>query len=150
MPLSLQTDYSLRTLMFLAVHPGRRHVKEVADFFQISESHIAKVVNHLSRTGYISSSRGVGGGIELARSPHEITIGAVISAVEGTQHLLECVGKSNVCVIEQTCKLKGVLAKAEQIQRDYLNSVSLQDVLPFGTPQPLVRLTFAAENLAQP
>ncbi len=135
--------------MFLAVHPGRRRVKEVADFFQISESHVAKVVNHLSRNGYILSSRGVGGGIELAKRPGEITIGAVIAAVEGTQHLLECVGKSNVCVIEQACKLKGVLAKAEQIQRDYLNSVSLQDVLPFGAPQPLVRLTFAVENLGQ-
>jgi Rrf2 family transcriptional regulator, nitric oxide-sensitive transcriptional repressor len=137
MQLSLQTDYSLRTLMFLAVQPGRRRVAEIAAFFGISEGHVAKVVNHLARMGYIRSIRGVGGGIELARSPGEITIGEVVALVEGQTHLLDCVGMENVCVIERSCKLKGVLAKAERIQREYLNSVRLSDVLPFAPPVPL-------------
>lgn len=137
MRLSLQTDYALRSLMFLAVQPGRRNIAEIATFFGISEGHVAKVVNHLARMGYIRSVRGVGGGIELAKSPNDITIGEVVSSVEGGMHLLDCVGMDNVCVIERACKLKGVLAKAEALQRDYLNSVRLSDVLPFGPPVPL-------------
>jgi Rrf2 family transcriptional regulator, nitric oxide-sensitive transcriptional repressor len=137
MKLSLQTDFSLRTLMYLAMKPGRRNVAEIAQFFQISAGHVAKVVNHLSRMGYIRSIRGVGGGIELAKSPEAITIGEIVAAVEGDVHLLDCVGMDNVCVIERTCKLKGVLAQAERIQRDYLNSVRLSDVLPFATVVPL-------------
>lgn len=134
MRLSLQTDYSLRTLMFLAVKPGRHTVADVAEFFQISQSHIGKVVHELARRGFVRSIRGIGGGFELARLPEEITIGEVVTSVEGTQHLLECVGTDDVCVIQKHCKLRTVLGHAERIQLDYLNSVRLSDVLPFGNP----------------
>lgn len=134
MRLSLQTDYSLRSLMFLAMNPGRRNVDEIAAFFNISEPHVARVVNHLSKLGYIRSKRGVGGGIELGKDPQDITIGEIVAAVEGDVHLLECLGRQNVCLIEQSCKLKGVLATAERLQWDYLNTVRLCDVLPYAAP----------------
>lgn len=134
MRLALQTDYSLRTLMLLAARPERQTVAGVAAFFQISQTHVAKVVNQLVRLGYIRSIRGIGGGLELARSSEAITVGEVIQAVEGRVHLLECIGIENVCVIQQHCKLRTVLSRAEQVQMDYLNSVRLCDVLPSGLP----------------
>lgn len=137
MRLSLQTDYSLRTLMFLAMKPGRRNIAEIAQFFQISEPHVAKVVHHLAKLGYLRSIRGVGGGVELAKAPEDITIGEIVSAVEGQTHLLDCLGHENVCVIERACKLKGVLSHAERLQRDYLNSVRLSEVLPASGLVPL-------------
>lgn len=146
MRLSLQTDYSLRTLMFLAMKPGRQNVAEIARFFQISEPHVAKVVHHLAKLGYLRSVRGVGGGVELAKSPQDIAIGEIVAAVEGQTHLLDCLGHDNVCVIERACKLKGVLAHAERLQRDYLNSVRLSDVLPTSDFVPLT-LSGAAGTL---
>src|SRR5262245_59294711 len=128
--LSLHTDYALRTLMYLASAPERATIQQVADLFQISVDHVAKVVQQLNRLGYIRSVRGVGGGIELGRPATEIRIGEVIADFEGSIHLLECIGREGVCIIEDFCKLKRVLAKAERIQRDYLNGVTLHDVLP--------------------
>ncbi len=139
MRLALQTDYSLRTLMLLATRPERQTVAAVAEFFQISETHIGKVVHQLARLGYVRSIRGIGGGLELARSADDITIGEVVQAIEGNVHLLECIGMENVCVIQRHCKLRTVLDQAERIQLEYLNSVRLSDVLPFGQPQPLSR-----------
>jgi Rrf2 family nitric oxide-sensitive transcriptional repressor len=130
MRLSLQTDYALRTLMYLGSRPARATVNEVADFYRISAAHVGKVVHQLGRLGYIRNVRGVGGGIELARSPEDIPLGEVILAFEGNMHLLECVAAEGVCVIESFCKLKGVLAKAERLQLEYLNDVTLRDVLP--------------------
>lgn len=130
MRLSLQTDYALRTLMFLGTRPERSTVAQVAEFYKISQAHVAKVVNLLGRLGYIRNIRGIGGGIELARQPEEICVGAVVLAFEGNMHLLECINQTGMCVIESFCKLKQVLAKAEQLQLDYLNSITLQDVLP--------------------
>jgi len=130
MQLTMQTDYALRTLMYLASRDERATVSEVAALFKISSHHVAKVVNQLSRLGYIRSVRGLGGGIELALPLEEIRLGEVIERFEGNLHLLECVGTENVCVIQPFCKLKGVLAEAERIQRDYLNSVTLADVAP--------------------
>ena len=91
---------------------------------------MSKVVNQLARLGYIRSVRGIGGGIELARPPAEIRLGEVIEAFEGNMHLLECVATENVCSIQSFCKLKSVLARAERVQRDYLDSVTLADVMP--------------------
>ncbi len=116
--------------MYLASVPERATIRQVADLFRISADHVAKVVQQLNRLGYIRSVRGVGGGIELGRPATEIRIGEVITAFEGSLHLLECVGRDGVCVVEDFCKLKRALAEAERIQRDYLNRVTLHDVLP--------------------
>ncbi|RMG39973.1 MAG: Rrf2 family transcriptional regulator [Planctomycetota bacterium] len=138
MKLSLQTDFALRTLMLLATWQRRATVAEIAAFFGISQAHVARVVNLLARHGFIRSIRGVGGGIELNRSPESVTIGEVIAAFEGNLHLLDCVGSEGVCLIESFCKLRGVLRQAERVQWEYLNSVTLQDVLP--TPRQLQRV----------
>lgn len=133
MRLSLQTDYALRTLMFLAArkNKARGTIADVAGFFQISEAHVAKVVNQLARQGFVRSIRGIGGGIELGRDAAQIRVGEVIAAFEGTMHLLECVGtEQEVCVIQDRCRLRKVLAKAERLQLDYLNEVRLTDVIP--------------------
>lgn len=116
--------------MYLASRDERATVSDVATLFDISSNHVAKVVNQLSRFGYIRSVRGLGGGIELAKPLEEIRLGEVVERFEGNLHLLECVGTENVCVIQPFCKLKGVLAEAERIQLDYLNSVTLADVAP--------------------
>lgn len=132
MRLSLHTDYALRTLIYLAGRPGRTNVASVAEFFQISKDHVAKVVMQLARLGYLRSVRGVGGGIELARPAVEISIGEVVSAMEGNMHLLECVGTSGVCVIQSACTLRHVLAEAERVQMDYLNGVLLSEIVKPG------------------
>ncbi|WP_166831192.1 RrF2 family transcriptional regulator [Thalassoroseus pseudoceratinae] len=130
MQLTTQTDYALRTLMYLASRTGRAKVADVAELFGISTHHVAKVVNQLSRYGYIRSVRGLGGGIELAKRPTEIRLGEVVERFEGNLHLLDCIDTENVCAIQSFCKLKGVLAEAERVQLEYLNNVMLADVAP--------------------
>jgi Rrf2 family transcriptional regulator, nitric oxide-sensitive transcriptional repressor len=138
MRLTTQTDYALRTLMFLAARNRRATAGEVAELFGISANHVAKVVNQLARLGYIRSIRGIGGGLELARSPESIRIGDVIEAFEGNLHLLDCVGTENVCVIQSFCELRGILAEAERLQLEYLNTKTLKDVVP--TRRQLARI----------
>src|SRR6056297_3032474 len=130
MRFALQTDYALRTLMFVASRNERVKIDEVASLFGISRTHVAKVVNQLARLGYLRSIRGVDGGIELGAPPEQITVGEVVTAFEGGMHLLDCTGMDGVCVIEGFCKLKTVLSEAERLQLDYLHSVTLADVLP--------------------
>jgi Rrf2 family nitric oxide-sensitive transcriptional repressor len=141
MRLDLQTDYALRTLLYLAMTPGRGSIGQVAEFYGISKDHVAKVVNQLSRLGYVRSVRGVGGGIELAKQPADVSLGEVILAFEGNMHLLECVAQEGLCVIQPGCQLKGVLAEAERLQLEYLHGVKLADVVPAG--RPLVELTWS-------
>lgn len=116
--------------MYLATLKERATADQVAQLYGVSTHHMSKVVNQLSRLGYIRSIRGIGGGIELAQRPEDIRIGEVVLAFEGNMHLLECVGTDDVCAIQSFCKLKGVLAEAERLQLEYLNDVTLADVIP--------------------
>ncbi len=124
--------------MYLATVDRRATAAEIAQLFDISLNHLAKVVNRLARLGYIRCLRGVGGGLELNRQPDEIRLGDVIAAMEGEVHLLDCVGTPDVCVIQSFCKLKNVLGEAEHVQRQYLNTKTLLDVIP--TKRQLVRV----------
>jgi Rrf2 family nitric oxide-sensitive transcriptional repressor len=139
MRLTLQTDYALRTLLYLATRPGRTTSTEVAEFYRISPHHLGKVVHQLGRLGFVRNVRGPGGGVELTREPSQLRVGEVVAAFEGNTHLLECVGTPGVCVIQPGCRLRGVLAEAERLQMEYLNGVTLADLVPRG--QDLVTLT---------
>jgi len=138
MRLSLQTDYALRTLLYLATRSGRATVAEVAEFYGISAHHVGKVVHQLGRLGYIRNHRGPGGGMELARAPGAVTVGNVVLDFEGNVHLLDCVSAPDVCVIQPGCTLRSVLVEAENRFVNYLQSVTLESLLP----EPLDLATF--------
>ena len=130
MKLTMQTDYALRTLLYLAQRPSRSTIRDIAEFYRISAHHMGKVAHQLGKLGLIRNIRGPGGGLELARSAGAITIGAVIRAFEGATRMLECVDTPGVCVIQPGCTLRSVLAEAERRQMEYLNGVTLESLLP--------------------
>jgi Rrf2 family nitric oxide-sensitive transcriptional repressor len=130
MRLTTHTDFALRTLMYLAVTGKRATIAEIAQLYGVSAHHIAKVVNQLARLSYVRSVRGIGGGVELAREPSAIRLGEIVEALEGNMHLLDCVATDDICAIQTFCPLKGVLAEAERVQLQYLNTVTLADIVP--------------------
>ena len=149
MRLGLHTDYGLRILMYLASADCRATIAGIASFFGISKDHLAKVARTLTREGFVRSVRGSGGGLELAMSPSEISIGQVILRLEGSMELLECVGSvNNVCVLQPNCRLRSVLAEAERLQTEYLCSISLSDLVAGG--QPLVRIELPSKPQVPP
>ncbi len=71
MRLTLYTDYSLRTLIYLGIKGSDKltTIQEIADNYDISKNHLMKVTYDLSQHGYIETIRGRGGGIRLAYGP---------------------------------------------------------------------------------
>ena len=71
---------------------GRRvwEVPEVAAAYRVSAHHVAKVAKALVRGGFIKSHRGRTGGLELAMSPAQVKVGAIVRETEPTLDLLEC------------------------------------------------------------
>lgn len=131
MRLTTFTDYSLRVLMYLASHPeGRATIGGIATAFGISENHLTKVVHFLGREGYLENTRGRGGGLELAREPAKINIGAVVKATEGGDVPAECFEREgNRCSITSQCQLKFVLSDAVDAFYATLGRFSLEDVV---------------------
>jgi Rrf2 family transcriptional regulator, nitric oxide-sensitive transcriptional repressor len=130
MELTYYTDYSLRTLMYLAVRKDRRcTVSEIASAYGISRNHLVKVVHGLSRGGFIRSFRGKGGGILLARAAKAINVGKVVRYTEGPLRLVECFrGRENRCPITPACGLIGALREASDSFLRVLDRYTLADL----------------------
>ena len=130
MRLTLGTDYALRTLIFVAVNGERLStIAEIAEIFGVSKTHLMKVVNKLSRQGYIDSTRGKGGGIRLARPAGEIRIGAVVRETEEDLAVVGCLAEPGFCRIEECCILQGALREATLAFVNALDAYTLADLL---------------------
>lgn len=144
MRLTRYTDYALRVLIHLAAAEGRLcSIAGIAAAYDISQNHLMKVVNDLGRAGYVSTSRGRGGGLRLARDPAEINIGEVVRHTEEGFNLVEC----GNCRIAPACGLTGLLAEALAAFIAVLDRRTLADITANRTE--LSRL-LAVLELAEP
>lgn len=151
MRLTSYTDYSLRVLIYLGLQSDRRvNVSEISERFRISRHHLTKVINDLSRGGFVRSYRGKGGGITLARAPEKINLGQVVRFTEGSLQLVECFRSDNACVITGVCTLADVLREACGSFLKVLDGHTVADLLTKRTslkrrlwPQPA---TVASHN----
>ena len=129
--LTVYTDYSLRTLLYLALRDSDylATIQEIADTYNISKNHLMKVTYDLGKLGYIETIRGRGGGIRLAVDPSSITIGQVVRQTEDDFNIVECFNhEQNLCIISPACKLKHILYDAMQAYLNVLDQYTLADV----------------------
>jgi len=130
MRLTTFSDYSLRVLIYLGVHPGELStVAGIAQAYGISANHLTKVVHHLGQCGYVETVRGKGGGMRLAREPERINLGELVRATE-EQRLVECFeAGTSTCRIESACALRGILGEALEAFFAVLDRHTLADLL---------------------
>lgn len=131
MQLTQFTDYGLRSLMYLAAQPEKLcSVREIAEHYAISRNHLVKVVHRLAQLGYITSSKGKGGGIRLACKSEELRLGDIVLALEPNMYLVECFNReANTCTVVSACKLKHFLADASKVFINTLDQHTLDDVV---------------------
>ncbi len=130
MNITQHTDYALRLLIYLGACPERRvTIKEVAERFAISRSHLMKVVTELVGSGFVDGARGKGGGLRLARPPEQIGLGEVVRQMEPGFELVECFGAHSQCLLNAGCRLKGALSDALQAFLASLDGVTLADLI---------------------
>tara|TARA_R110000772_G_scaffold73771_2_gene161109 strand:+ start:4489 stop:4947 length:459 start_codon:yes stop_codon:yes gene_type:complete len=85
-----------------------------------------KLVSRLSAAGLIESTRGIGGGIRLARPPASISLADIVEAVEGPLAITCCTIEGNHdCALEDTCTVKPHWGVVNQTIRKALDEVSL-------------------------
>jgi Rrf2 family nitric oxide-sensitive transcriptional repressor len=127
MRLTKFTDFGLRALMRLAGEPERSFTSnEIANEFAISRNHLTKVIRDLADAGLVTTQRGVGGGIRLARAAERITLGEVVRALEARQAMVECFrADGGACVLTPICRLKSELAAAREAFLRQLDATSL-------------------------
>jgi len=141
MRLTSFSDYALRMLMYAASTSGEPFtIAAAARVFGVSDTHLNKVANTLTRGGFLNAIRGRSGGLLLARPAGDIRIGDVIRTTEPDFAVVECFATGNQCVLTATCKLSGMMGEAVAAFQAALDRYTLADIIlapaAFGVAPP--------------
>jgi len=113
MRLTKFSDYALRALLYAASKgDGLVTIEQTAEIYGISQAHMKKVVQLLTREGFLHAIRGRSGGFRLARPPQEINLGQVIRMTEPDFGMVECFLPGNQCCITRRCGLPTIIDEA--------------------------------------
>jgi FeS assembly SUF system regulator len=107
--MSKLTDYGLVLLTHMAQEgaPAIRTAHELAERSRVPLPTVSKILKELSKAGIVVSHRGRRGGYSLARPPEQISVAAVVEALEGPVALTECSSALGACSLEPVCPAKG-------------------------------------------
>jgi Rrf2 family nitric oxide-sensitive transcriptional repressor len=147
MKLTAFTDYTLRTLIYLALHGERQAtIADIARTYRVSEAHLTKVVHRLGVAGDIETVRGKGGGLRLKRAPAQINLGALVRRTEPDLDLVPCFEDAETCMIARACVLQAALHEALAAFLAVLDRYTLADLIaPRQDLAALLHLDVAAE-----
>ncbi len=128
MRLSNLADYAVITMTAAARHCGGQRVSAgvLAAETALPVPTVQKVVSKLTAAGLLRSSRGAGGGLQLARPAAAISLAEIVEAIEGPIALTSCVehGRQD-CGLEQKCAVRGHWPMVNSAVRGALHNIPL-------------------------
>ncbi len=138
--ISKLTDYATVLMANLARQPEICvPASQLAEECGLEPPTAAKVLKTLARSDLVSSVRGVNGGYRLALAPDEISVAAIVRAMEGPIALTECALEPGLCSHEPNCSLRGNWQRIGLAVEDALERLSLADLARPVAPRIAIR-----------
>ena len=131
MKISTKGRYALRLLIDLAHQDSDRFVplKEIAERQKISRKYLEQIILALSDGEILLASRGVHGGYRLAKRPEAYTVGEILRLTEGDLTPVFCASDAAQCERSNDCALLPIWQGLSRVIGDYLDSLTLADLL---------------------
>ncbi len=127
--LTRRGDYAVRGMLALArAGLGQMTSAEIADATAIPAGYVPPVMGDLVRAGLVSNRRGRRGGYRLAMPPSEVSLLAIVEAVEGDSRRRTCVLRGGPCRRDGACDVHEAFFRAQEALIGSLASVSLADL----------------------
>lgn len=132
--LTRRTEYGLIALVHLADREGTVvSSTEIGERYPVPKRLLAEALKALQHAGLLHSTRGAHGGYTLARSADDITLGEVVTALEGRPTLTSCEGlgampTSGGCEVEHVCPIRTPLQRLRKGMWNLLEGVSLRSL----------------------
>ena len=128
------TDYATVLLACLAKAPHAVHsASDLAEQAKLELPTVSKVLKPLSRAGLVEAFRGSQGGYRLAKPAAQISLYAVVEAMEGHPGMTECSGEHSSCEHETHCGVRSKWLRINDVVADALRGVSLAEMMPAVT-----------------
>ena len=135
MMISTKGRYALRVMIDIAEHQhdGYIPLKEIAARQEISEKYLEAIVKSLVKERYLTGLRGKSGGYRLTKAPQLYTVGSILRLTEGSLAPVTCLERgSQQCARMADCPTLPVWRKLDELVNNYLDSVTLADLMATG------------------
>lgn len=131
--LTKRTEYGLIALVHMVDRGGEPiSVRELCERNPVPKRVMAEVLKDLGRSDLVESHRGATGGYSLARPPESITLGEIVSALEGAPTLTNCEVSSTLrigaCEVKPNCPIRSPLQRVHERLLDLLEHTTLRSL----------------------
>jgi Rrf2 family protein len=137
--ITASVEYGLHCLLWLiGKDEAPMSSRDLAELQGISPAFLAKTFAKLEKAGIVRATEGVRGGYVLAHRPEDISVLAVVDAIEGRKPLFDCQEIRGRCAVfgdgppgwatAGTCSIHAVMLRAEKAMRHELAAQSLADI----------------------
>lgn len=132
MMISTRGRYALRVMIELAEHSKGDYIpmKDIAERQNISLKYLERILPVLAKNNLIEGVHGKGGGYKLTREPKDYLVGEILRLTEGDLAPVACLEcNAEPCQHTAECRTLPMWAKLNQIINEYLDSVTIADLM---------------------
>lgn len=131
MVISTKGRYGLRAMFELAkaYGEGPLSIKQISSSQALSEQYLEQIFSRLKSAGLVESTRGAGGGYKLKAKPEDVSVGMVLTALEGELAPAGCVGEDANCENMGLCTTHIIWQRIYEGFNGVVNAISLQNMV---------------------
>jgi len=132
--LSSRARYATRAILDLSLlyEQGPIQIHDIAERQNIPVKFLQQILVALKMTGFVQSRKGPGGGYSLAMAPKEITLGAVVRAMDGPIAPISCVSVTKFsecgCPNPEVCSLRNAFKEVRNAMSEVLDRTTFSDL----------------------
>lgn len=143
MKISTRGRYGLRAIVDIALN-GEKDAVSISSISErqgISVSYLEQILAKLRKAEFIKSIRGAQGGYLLNHPAEEISVGAVLRALEGDLRPVDCaeLSEEGGCESANFCVTKYVWRKMNDSINDTVNHISIEELVKAAKESPSQR-----------
>ena len=133
MIISSKGRYALRVMTDLAEHADQGFISlaDISARQEISLKYLEAITALLNKAGLLDSLRGKSGGYKLKKKPEDYTLREILEVTEGgiVPVNCACLTGDEECKRSALCPTMPVWQRLDRIISDYLESVTLKDLI---------------------
>jgi len=149
MRLTTKGRFAVTAMLDLAMNENGRPVTlaDISERQSISLSYLEQLFSRLRQGGLVTSVRGPGGGYRVAMALEDVSVSAIIRAVDEQIDATQCGGNEN-CKDEKRCMTHDLWTSLNHRIFDYLEGVSLQHLVSAQQDQKVAVISQPASKRA--
>ncbi|MCB2204772.1 Rrf2 family transcriptional regulator [bacterium] len=124
---SKTAQYSIQSMLFIAANNSEQNilVRDVAKELGLPSSFLSKILQTLSRYGFLNSVKGPKGGFSLSEKGAASSIAELVAVVDGPMNFDMCLAGFSPCSEENACPFHSEWKRIREEIRELVNSKSI-------------------------